>query len=101
MTGHPEMTGDLTRTDDLPEPFATAWAGATLKLWNVGWWGPGDVIGTAIVKAPDGRGACALCCLYTDCKGGIDLVNAGTRNGRPFVLYEGEGFGFEAIPLFK
>lgn len=95
------MTGDLTRTDDLPEPFATAWAGARLKLWDVEWWGPGDIIGTAIVKAPDARGACALCSLYPGYTGGLDLTNGGARGGRPYSKYEGGGFGFVASLIYE
>lgn len=90
------MNGNLNSTSDLPAPFDTVWAGSPLKLWDVDWYGPRGE-GTALVKAPDSRGACALCATFAEYPGALDLTNAGTlRDGRPFSKYTGGGFTFVA-----
>lgn len=93
------MTGDLTRTDDLPAPFADAWAGRELALFDVDWYGPRE--GTALVKAPDPRGACALCATFAGYAGAFDLVQAGRKpSGRPFGTYSGGGYTFTATQIY-
>ena len=87
------MNSDLTSTADLPEPFNERWAGATLYLYNVDWYGgPDNIEGTALLKAPDARGASALAAHFGRYGGSFDLVQAGKGGSR----FEGGSYIFVA-----
>lgn len=82
------MNADLSSSADLPEPFNERWAGATLHLYNVDWYGGRE--GTALVKAPDARGAAALGAHFVGYTGGFDLAQAGRGGSR----FDGGGYSF-------
>lgn len=92
------MTGDLTTTADLPSPFDERWAGATLALYDVDWYGKAER--TALLKAPDARGAAALAAHFAGYAGGLDLANAGRDGGRAFSRFDGGGYVFIVRRIF-